>query len=309
MPAAPGSALPSRWAVLPRATRGKPPSRTATRSCPNTRNVHQTRAEAIRNFPAYTTTRSPSPTPSAPDRLGEARLAGQHVRKPPIVVGDRVDVEVDGARGCAPRGTPRARRGWRWGRYQVASRTRRVGSPSRSASHAVLTTGPKLVSVMSPLSDSTNRLWHGPPRSAGPRGRPILGRRRGASRPPKMRRPSSKASREDQPRAVTVGRLAAPRPELFFRPEEVETRSEVAREPVAAPPAPLDPREAPRRRVARAADGIDVEDQRRAAPVAARAEPDRGCRSSAPRRARRWRSTRSGAARREAPPRSRSARR
>ena len=45
---------------------GRPPSSTATRSCPNTRKVHQTRAEATRYLPAYTTIRSPSPTPRAP---------------------------------------------------------------------------------------------------------------------------------------------------------------------------------------------------------------------------------------------------
>ena len=80
---------------------------------------------------------------------------------------------------------------------------------------------------------------------------------------------------EDEPRPVAVRRLAAPLLELLFRPEEVEPGSEEAREPVAAPPAPLDPREAAGRRPARAGHRVDVEDQRRAAPVAARPERHR----------------------------------
>ena len=73
---------------------------------------------------------------------------------------------------------------------------------------------------------------------------------------------------KDQSRAVTVRRLTAPRSELLFRPEEVEAGSEVARAPIAAPPAPLDPREAPRRGVTRAVDGIHVELERGAALTA-----------------------------------------
>ena len=91
--------------------RGKPPSRTATRSCPNTRNVHQTRAEADRYFPAYTTTRSPSPTPRAPTASAKVAAIGQHVRQALMPVGDRVDVEVRRRRGRAPaRNSARASR-------------------------------------------------------------------------------------------------------------------------------------------------------------------------------------------------------
>jgi hypothetical protein len=74
---------------------------------------------------------------------------------------------------------------------------------------------------------------------------------------------------EDEARPVAVRRLAPPLGELLFRPEEVEPRSEEARQPVAAPLAPLDPREAAGRRPAGARHRIDVEDERRAAPVAA----------------------------------------
>lgn len=73
---------------------------------------------------------------------------------------------------------------------------------------------------------------------------------------------------EDQRCPVAVWRHAAPRPELLLRPEEVETRSKEAREPVAAPLAPLDPCEAARGRVTGTGRRVDVEDQRRAALVA-----------------------------------------
>lgn len=66
---------------------------------------------------------------------------------------------------------------------------------------------------------------------------------------------------ENEPRAIAVRGLAAPRLELLLRPEEVEAGSEEAREPVAPPSAPLDPREAAGRRMAGAGHRVYVEDQ------------------------------------------------
>jgi hypothetical protein len=72
---------------------------------------------------------------------------------------------------------------------------------------------------------------------------------------------------EDEPRAVAVRRLPAPRLDLFLRPEEVQTRSEEAGTPVATPPSLLDPRQDAGRRPAGTADGMDLEVERRTAPV------------------------------------------
>jgi hypothetical protein len=60
---------------------------------------------------------------------------------------------------------------------------------------------------------------------------------------------------EDEPRPISIRGPAAPGGEVFLRPEEVQACSEEAREPVAAPSAPLHPCEAPGGRQAGAVTG------------------------------------------------------